>query len=116
MYILNKLNPINLPQWYLVTHFVDGICLYDRDFIHNINYNIDVTPIEIVSVDGASAGTWGYLNKKMVEMGGMVNRTKESLVWHDGNGDGGSKLHPYLKRGVYTIGFKGSSEYKNLKI
>jgi hypothetical protein len=80
------------PWWTQYNTFVDGIALIERAVLEFMSYQMTpVDPVK-VSVDGSSALAWAQVGSAIKKMNGIVYRTANSLVYHDGNND--SKLHP----------------------
>ena len=94
----------NVENWWKRTDFVDGIALIDIDIIDNLNYELHAPNHQILKKCGTSAMAWSQISIGIKNYHGIVLRTKDSLVYHDGNDD--SKLHSEHrkeeKNGIYT--------------
>ena len=101
----NKIDANIKPDKYTI----DGIGLFDYEFIKAINY--ELKPVNNASNTGASAGAWSQFINMFKQYNYYVYRTEKSLVWHDGNDD--SKLHPNFRnnRGIYTQNFVDNRNY-----
>lgn len=78
-------------SWWHKTNFVDGIALIDYDLIKFLDYELKPVDIDIVSKPGSPVRVWTQISSAIKEYNGIIYRTLESLVFHDGNDD--SKLH-----------------------
>jgi hypothetical protein len=83
---------------------IDGIGLFDSEFIKAINYELKPVSSSVTN-KGVSAGAWTQIINILKKNNYYVYRTENSLVWHDGYND--SKLHTNLKdtRKIYTQDF-----------
>ena len=90
--------------------FVDGGMLYDVQFMEKINYELDDIAYRVKPF--SSSFTWVRIKERLIEFGMKVYRTKNSLVWHDGNDD--SKLHSTIRKSkrVYTKNFIDKVNYE----
>jgi len=96
-------------DWWKRTNFIDGIGLIDEEVIKYMNYEMQPVDAEAVQKVGAPVRAWTQIGAVIQKMGGMIYRTANSLVYHDGNDD--SKLHGDIringKAGVYTQKYVG---------
>jgi hypothetical protein len=96
-------------RWWLRKDFVDGIALIDDAVIKVMQYKMKPVDVEAVSKPGVPVRAWSQISEAIVNMGGIIYRTPDSLVYHDGNDD--SKLHGDVrndnKGGVYTQKYIG---------
>ena len=94
----------NHEMWWDKKDFVDGIALIDESVISSMKYEMKKVDVVMVSKPGIPVRTWIQISEAIVKMGGIIYRTQNSLVYHDGNDD--SKLHGDVrkkgKNGVYT--------------
>jgi hypothetical protein len=83
---------------------IDGISIFDSDFIKALNYQLNPVYFRRVSI-GNSAGVWKQISSIINHNNYSVFRTEYSYVWHDGNDD--SKLHGDFrkKKAIYTQNF-----------
>jgi len=95
--------------WWDRRDFVDGIALIDDVVIKSMEYRMK--PVDIISVGkaGTPVRAWTQIGGAIRKIGGVVYRTQNSLVYHDGNDD--SKLHADFRKdgkaGVYTQKYIG---------
>lgn len=95
-------------EWHwTTTDFMDGIALIDVDVIKKMDYQMTMVDADIVRKSGEPVRTWSQINNTISEMKGMIKKTDESLVYHDGNDE--SKLHTDARigGGVYTQKYIG---------
>ncbi len=97
------------PWWTQYNTFVDGIALIEYTVLEFMAYQMTPVDVAKVSVDGSSAMAWAQVGNAIKRMKGIVYRTANSLVYHDGNDD--SKLHPnhrsVVENKVYTQKYIG---------
>lgn len=84
-------------SWWKRKDFMDGIALLDVSVIENLKYALKPVDIKRVSKPGIPVGAWTQMYEGMRKMDGIVYRTENSLVYHDGNDD--SKLHGDARKG-----------------
>jgi hypothetical protein len=103
LYNFSKTEPIEDFWFDENKKFVDGGMLLDVQFLEYINYKLD--KIEHRVKPHTSTFTWVRVKEILEENGLLVYRTRNSLVFHDGNDD--SKLHykVRVKKRVYTKNF-----------
>ena len=91
-------------SWWYKTNFVDGIALIDYDLIKFLDYELKPVDINVVSKPGSPVKVWTQISGAIKDYNGIIFRTLESLVYHDGNDD--SKLHGDFridgKKFIYT--------------
>lgn len=95
--------------WWKRTDFVDGIALIDYNVIKFIDFELQPVDVNEVIKPGVPVKAWPQISKGIKDYGGIIFRTSESLVYHDGNDD--SKLHSDIRKdnlnGVYTQKYIG---------
>lgn len=100
---------VNYERWWSFKFFVDGICLIDYSVLNYLNFGLKPVDAEKVIKPGEPVKAWTQIGDGIKNMGGFIHRTKNSLVYHDGNND--SKLHGDVrvngKLGVYTQKYIG---------
>lgn len=110
LYNFEKEKP--LDEWWFNQDevFVDGGMLLDVQFLKKIDYKLN--NIENRVTPKTSSYTWVRVKEYLEEFGMRVFRTKNSLVWHDGNDD--SKHHPTIRpyKRVYTKNFIDQVNYE----
>lgn len=95
--------------WWQSKIFVDGIALIDDAVIKYMKY--EMQPVDAIAVNkvGVPVRAWTQISAAIKNMGGIIYRTPNSLVYHDGNDD--SKLHVDARKGgkggVYTQKYIG---------
>lgn len=91
-------------SWWGRNDFVDGIALIDDVIIKHMDYKMKPVDAVAVSKAGVPVRAWNQIRDAIVEIKGIIYRTGNSLVYHDGNDD--SKLHGDVRKngfgGVYT--------------
>lgn len=97
-------------SWWFKTNFVDGIALIDYELIKYLDFELKPVDINVVSKPGSPVKVWSQISSAIKNYGGIIFRTPESLVYHDGNDD--SKLHSDIRKnncnGVYTQKYIGN--------
>ncbi len=95
-------------NWWSRRDFVDGIALIDDFVIKRMRYKMNPVDIEKTQKPGVAVGAWIQIANAIKYMCGWIYRTKNSLVYHDGNDD--SKLHGNVRKGggVYTQKYIGN--------
>lgn len=78
--------------WWERDDIVDGICLIDYDVIKEIDYELQPVNEGFVKKEGNPVKVWNQISKAIIDNGGFIFRTKNSLVYHD-DINGNSKLH-----------------------
>jgi len=89
--------------WWKSKNFVDGIAMIDDNVIKYMNYEMKIVDAIAISKVGAPVRAWTQISDAIKNIGGIVHRTENSLVYHDGNED--SKLHVGVRgngKGVFT--------------
>jgi len=77
-------------------HFADGILLLNFHVIKLMNFSMN--PVgDSVTRSGVPVGAWPQINRCVKDNNLYYYKTKESLVYHDGNND--SQLHPTHRDG-----------------
>ena len=83
-----------LSQW------VDGLCMFDKRFIEQIDYKID--PIKNITEKSTGSGVWKQISQKINQFEYKVFKPKQSYVTHLGHTD--SRMHPvHRKQNPYYI-------------
>ena len=98
----------DFESWWKRTDFVDGIALIDDIIIKNMDYGMKPVDADAVSKAGVPVRAWTQISEAIVSIGGLIYRTENSLVYHDGNDD--SKLHSTVRgngKGVFTQKYIG---------
>jgi len=97
-------------SWWADKTFLDGIALIDIKIIQNMKYEMNSVDAVEVNKPGVPVRAWIQISDSIKKIGGIVYRTKNSLVYHNGNDD--SKLHGDVrnnnKGGVYTQKYIGN--------
>jgi len=95
---------VDSEKWWKLNTVVDGIALIDITVIKSIDYELQPVDVEAVCKKGAPVRAWTQISSAITDIRGIIYRTENSLVYHDGNDD--SKLHGDVrndgKNGVYT--------------
>jgi hypothetical protein len=103
------------PWWTQHNTFVDGVALIEYTVIEFMAYQMTPVDVTKVGIDGNSALAWAQVGNAIKRMKGIVYRTANSLVYHDGNDD--SKLHPNHRNmdggKVYTQKYIGNYDKCN---
>ena len=95
--------------WWRDKIFVDGIALIDILVIQKMKY--EMKPVDVIEVNkpGVPVRAWIQISESIKKLNGILFRTKNSLVYHNGNDD--SKLHGDVRKnnmcGVYTQKYIG---------
>jgi hypothetical protein len=99
----------DFESWWNSTYFIDGIGLIDIEVIKHLNYELKPVDADVVCLPGVPVRAWPQISEGIKQMGGLIYKTPNSLVYHDGNDD--SKLHGNVrkggKNGVYTQKYIG---------
>lgn len=110
LYNFEKNKPLE-PWWFDESKvFVDGGMFLDYQFLKKMNYQLDKIYQRVSKK--TSSYTWVRVKERLAEFGMKVYRTRNSLVWHDGNDD--SKLHSTVRKikRVYTKNFIDEHNYE----
>lgn len=94
---------ISQMDWWFNTYSVDGVCLFDRNFIESFNYQLEIVSDDELKAEAHAHG-WSQIQKRIKLENKMVYKTKYSLVYHDGNDE--SRLGGENKSKAYTFFFK----------
>jgi hypothetical protein len=94
----------DFESWWGRKDFIDGIALIDIELIKSMNYEMKPVNATEIAKAGSSAQAWSQVAKQVKNDKGIIFRTSNSLVYHDGNDE--SKLHGEYRKnnnhGVYT--------------
>ena len=97
---------LNVQQmdWWFNTFSVDGICLFDRNFIASFDYQLEVVTDEELKAEAHAHG-WSQIQKKIKAENKMVYKTRHSLAYHDGNDESRLGSENQKKSKAYTYYF-----------
>jgi diadenosine tetraphosphate (Ap4A) HIT family hydrolase len=102
-------------EWWFNSFSVDGICLFDRNFIaKSFDYQLDVVTDEELKAEAHAHG-WSQIQKKIKAENKVVYKTRYSLVYHDGNDESRLGFENKNKSKAYTYYFNPEGfNYKDL--
>lgn len=92
-------------DWWFNTFSVDGICLFERDFITSFDYKLEAVTDEELMAESHAHG-WSQIQKKIKLENKMVYKTRHSLAFHDGNDESKLGAENQKKSKAYTYYFK----------
>lgn len=92
-------------EWWYNTFSVDGVGLFDRNFIESFDYRLEIVTDEELNAQAHAHG-WSQIQKKIQRDNKMVYKTKYSLVYHDGNDESRLGSNNIKKSKAYTYFFK----------
>jgi hypothetical protein len=92
-------------SWWNRNDLIDGIALIDYDVIKYLNFELQPVNAKDVIKPGVQVRAWTQISMGIKMYRGIIFRTSESLVFHDGNED--SKLHGDFRKvkKIYTHNF-----------
>jgi hypothetical protein len=102
--------------WWYNTYSCDGVCLFDRNFIEEFDYQLQ--PVSKNELDSAShAHGWSQIQKKIYNENKIAYKTKISIAFHDGNDESKLGAGNKQKTKANTHYFKNFvATYKDLKV
>lgn len=107
------MNVVQMDWWYN-TFSVDGICMFDRNFIASFDYQLEVVTDDELRTEAHAHG-WSQIQKKIKADNKMVYKTRHSLVYHDGNDESRLGSENQRKTKAYTYYFNAEGyNYKDL--
>lgn len=91
-------------DWWYNTYSVDGVCLFDRNFIESFDYQLEIVSDAELKAEAHAHG-WSQIQKRIKAENKMVYKTKYSLTFHDGNDESRLNCENLKKSKAYTYYF-----------
>lgn len=97
---------LNYMPWWFNTYSIDGIGMFDRDFIKD-SFDFRLMPVtdEQLAAEAHAHG-WSQIQKKIRELNKIAYKTRYSIAFHDGNDESQLGKGNKNKSKAYTYYFR----------